>query len=109
MTSDGKLTFYATPWATQFRDDINSLKEFDEGDDFVRGLNGDLTFFYLYAVDFCALDSNSSKILVHQMTAPMCSRKRRRSSRERDAQHIPVQMLDGRGREVHGFSLKRTQ
>ena len=36
MTSDGKLT------AKQFRDDINSLKEFDEGDDFVRELNGDV-------------------------------------------------------------------
>ena len=36
MTSDGKLT------AKQFRDDINSLKEFDEGDDFARELNGDV-------------------------------------------------------------------
>ena len=36
MASDGKLT------AKQFRDDINSLREFDEGDDFVRELNGDV-------------------------------------------------------------------
>ena len=28
MASDGKLTMYATPWAMQFRDDINSLEEF---------------------------------------------------------------------------------
>ena len=30
-----------TQWAKQFRDNINSLKEFDEGDDFVCELNGD--------------------------------------------------------------------
>ena len=48
-----------TPWEKQFRDDINSLKEFDESDDFVRELNGDLKkVFHLYAEDFCALDSN---------------------------------------------------
>ena len=35
------------PWAKQFRDDINSLKEFDEGDDFVSQRNGDwmMVFF----------------------------------------------------------------
>ena len=53
MASDGKLTMYATPWAMHFRDDINSLEEFDEGYDFVRELNGDLKkVFYLYAEDF---------------------------------------------------------
>ena len=32
----------------QFQDDINSLKEFDQGDDFVRELNGDSwKFFHL--------------------------------------------------------------
>ena len=41
MKNDGKLTIHATPWAKQFRDDINSLKESDKGDDFVCELNGD--------------------------------------------------------------------
>ena len=30
MTSDEKLTIFATPWAKQFRDDINSLKDLDD-------------------------------------------------------------------------------
>ena len=45
----------------QFQDDINSLKEFDEGDDFVCELKCRLRgrFFFLkkkmYVDDFCAL------------------------------------------------------
>ena len=35
----------ATPWAKQFRDAIEALKEFDEGDDDVREMNGDLFSF----------------------------------------------------------------
>ena len=58
MTIDEKLTIYATPWAKQFRCDINSLEEGDEGDDFCartewRYHEG---LFYLYAEDFCARD-----------------------------------------------------
>ena len=47
MKNDGKLTIHATPWAKRFRDDINSLKEFDEGDDFVCELNGDWMKFFV--------------------------------------------------------------
>ena len=36
------LTAHVTPWAKQFRDDIDALKEFDEGDVLVRELQGDL-------------------------------------------------------------------
>ena len=36
MTEDEKLTPCATPWAKQFQDYINSLKEFEESDDFAR-------------------------------------------------------------------------
>ena len=32
MTSNGYLTANATPWAKQFRDDIESLRHIDEGD-----------------------------------------------------------------------------
>ena len=32
--NSAKLMIYATPWEKQLRDDINSLKEFDEGDEF---------------------------------------------------------------------------
>ena len=42
MTSGEKPTVHATPRAKQFRDDIEALKEFDEGDEFVRQLEGDL-------------------------------------------------------------------
>ena len=42
MTSQGKLTISATPWTKQFRDDITLLREFDEGDEFARELNGNL-------------------------------------------------------------------
>ena len=42
MTSEGKLTIYVNPWPKQFRNDINSLEECDEADEFVRELNGDL-------------------------------------------------------------------
>ena len=45
MTEDGKCSPCATPWAKQFQDDINSLKEFErreEGDDYDRELTGDL-------------------------------------------------------------------
>ena len=35
MTSEAKRIIYATLWAKQFRDDINSLKEFVEGDEFL--------------------------------------------------------------------------
>ena len=36
------LTAHVTPWAKQFRDDIEALKEFDEGDVLVREIQGDL-------------------------------------------------------------------
>ena len=55
MTGDGKLTPHATSWAKHFRDDINSLKESDEGGDFVRELNGDVRkVFHLHAEESCA-------------------------------------------------------
>ena len=38
---EGDNPIHATPWAKQVRDDINSLKEFDEGDDFLCELNGE--------------------------------------------------------------------
>ena len=60
MTDDWNCIPCATPWAKQFQDDINSLKEFErreEGDDFVRELTGDLRkSFRLYADDVCAID-----------------------------------------------------
>ena len=34
MTSEGKLAAGAAPWAKQFRDDIEALREFDEGDEY---------------------------------------------------------------------------
>ena len=44
-------------WKKQLRDDNSSLKEFDEGDDFVRALHDDLRkVLHLYAEYFCALD-----------------------------------------------------
>ena len=59
MTEDGKLTSCTTPWAKQFQDDINSLKEFEGSDDFVFELDGDLRkVCRLYADDFCAIDLN---------------------------------------------------
>ena len=70
MTSDGKLTIYATPWAKQCRDDINSMNEFDEGDDLVRELNGDLRkVVSLYPEDFCArgFKCDPSKVLEHNV------------------------------------------
>ena len=41
VTSEGKPIVYATPRAKQFREDIKSLKEIDEGDDLVRELHED--------------------------------------------------------------------
>ena len=49
VTSEGKPIIYATPRAKQFREDIKSLKEIDEGDDLVRELNGDLRKLFFLA------------------------------------------------------------
>ena len=46
MTRDGKLTAHATPWAKQFPDDIEALKELDEGDDITKGLPLACRFVY---------------------------------------------------------------
>ena len=46
VTSEGKPTIYATPWAKQFREDIKSLKEIDEDDDLVRELHEDFRKFF---------------------------------------------------------------
>ena len=55
-----KLT--ATPWAKQFRDDIEALRDFDESDDVVREMNGDLRRdFSLHVESFCALDVNVTR------------------------------------------------
>ena len=45
-------------WAKRFRDDINLLMDFDEGDDFVCQLNGDWRIVFMYVEDFCALCLN---------------------------------------------------
>ena len=42
MTSDGHLKAYASPWAKPFRDDIGSLRYFDEGDELESDTQGDL-------------------------------------------------------------------
>ena len=42
LQREGTLTAHVTPWAKHFRDDIEALKEFDDGDVFVRELHGDL-------------------------------------------------------------------
>ena len=42
MTRDGHLTAYATPWATQFRDDIESLRHVDESDERASDTRGDM-------------------------------------------------------------------
>ena len=68
MTNEGKLTRQK-----QFRDEINSLKEFDEGDDFVRELDRDVRkVFSLYAEDFCAIELNviRAKALEHNVATP---------------------------------------
>ena len=59
MTEDGKVTPKTTPYAKRFQDDINSLKEFEGGDDIVFELDGGLRkVCRLYADDFCAIDLN---------------------------------------------------
>ena len=58
-TSEGELTAHATPRAKQFRDDIEALKEFDEGDELVCELHGNLIKVFSSHVDsFSALDLN---------------------------------------------------
>ena len=42
LRREGTLTAHVTPWAKQFRDDIEALKEFDEGDVLVREIQGNL-------------------------------------------------------------------
>ena len=39
MMTEGKLTVHASPWAKQFRDVTEALKEFDKGEVFVCGLH----------------------------------------------------------------------
>ena len=57
MTSDGHLTAYATPWARQFRDDIESLRHVDEGDERVSDTGGDMrTLFSELTERFVELD-----------------------------------------------------
>ena len=46
VTSEEKLTLHATPWAKQFRGDSEALKEFDEGDEFVCELQGDVRIVF---------------------------------------------------------------
>ena len=59
MTNEGRPTAYATPWAEQLRDYSNSLKEFGDGDDLVRELNGDLRkVSFMDVENVCALDAN---------------------------------------------------
>ena len=63
MTSSGKLTIHATPWAKQFQDDIEALKEFDEGDGFFHELNEELTNVFLkHVVECCALGFNVLRV-----------------------------------------------
>ena len=95
MPSEGKLTIHATPWAKQFQDHINSLEEFDEGDDFVPEMNGDLRkVFFMHMEDFSIL------------ILPCCEQgtgAEQSRPRERNAQNIPAQMPNKRRREVHVF------
>ena len=59
LTRDEKLSGHVTPWANEFRDDTEALKEFAEGDVFVRELQGDCRRVFSSHVDsFCALDLN---------------------------------------------------
>ena len=68
MTDDGKLTSYATPWAKQFRDDINSLKQFEGCDDMMREINGDFRHvFGVYADDFCAIDQECEEVSAEEI------------------------------------------
>ena len=90
-------------------DGIKSLKESEEGHGFVRALSGDLrkVFFFNICTPniFCALDLNVIPARDWSTTSatPGNSPRRRRGSRERNAQNFPVQTFDKRGREVHGF------
>ena len=56
LTREGKLAAHATPWAKQFRGDIEALTLFDESDVFVRELQGDLRKVFSHVDSFCALD-----------------------------------------------------
>ena len=51
------MTAHATSQTKQFTDDVEALKEFDEGDEFVCKLQEDLRkFFCSHAEVFCTLD-----------------------------------------------------
>ena len=52
--SEEKLIVHATPWVKRFRDDIYALKEFFEGDNFVRELKEDLSKVFSSHVAFSA-------------------------------------------------------
>ena len=79
MTNDGKLTLYVTPWAELFCDDIELLREFGEGDEFLRELNGDLVKFFACVLKmFAHLIFYGIRIRYwgHQTAASMCRQKR---------------------------------
>ena len=68
LRREGTLTAHVNPWAKQFRDDIEALKEFDKRDVFVRELQGDLlrTVLSSHVDFFCALGAEPSH---HQQRA----------------------------------------
>ena len=77
MTEEVKLTSYATPWAKQFQDDINSLKELEGSDDFVCELKGGLReVFWLYGDEFCAIDLNVIRANYWSTSCPRLGRGR---------------------------------
>ena len=53
MTSVEKLIAHATPRAKKFRNDIEALKEVDDGDQFVRELQRDSRKVMSSHVDLC--------------------------------------------------------
>ena len=63
--------------------------------------------FFLHVESFCALDLNVIRARYWSRAIPPPGTRREPSEMpERNAQNVPVQMLDKRGRDVYGFFKK---